>query len=119
LSQQRAQSASSNQQQRGSRANITSHCLKCIGFKGAPVATRKNRLQLLHGGLKRVQECGAHYKVADDLRISAPSLGDGACNVLGIFAPSLDSRACIHKWPAAKSSTGKASGLRQKLVDAV
>ena len=83
------------------------------------MATRKNRLQLLHGGLKRVQERGTRYKVADDLRISEPSLGDGACNMLGIFAPSLDSRASIHKWPAAKSSTGKASGLRQKLVDAV
>ena len=97
LSQQRAQSASSNQQQRGSRANITSHCLKCIGFKGAPVATRKNRLQLLHGGLKRVQERGARCEVADELRISAPPLGACACNVLGISAPSLDRRACIHR----------------------
>ena len=61
------------------------------------MATRKNRLQLLHGGLKRVQERGTRYKVADDLRISEPSLGDGACNVLGIFAPSLDSRASIKK----------------------
>ena len=43
------------------------------------MATRKNRLQLLHGGLKRVQECGARYKVADDLRISAPPLNERAC----------------------------------------
>ncbi len=58
--------------------------------------TRENGLQLLHGGLKRVQERGARYEVADELRISAPQLGACACNVFGIFARSLDSRACIH-----------------------
>ena len=58
--------------------------------------TRENSLQLLHGGLKCVQERGARYEVADELRISAPSLGACACSELGIFARSLDSRACIH-----------------------
>ncbi len=37
--------------------------------------TQENSLQLLHSGLKRVQERGAHYQVADELRISAPPLG--------------------------------------------
>ena len=59
--------------------------------------TRENGLQLLHSGLKRVQERGARYQVADELRISAPPLGACACNVLGISAPSLDRRACIHR----------------------
>ncbi len=58
--------------------------------------TRENSLQLHHGGLKRVQERGARYEVVDELRISAPLIGACACNVLGIFARSLDSRACIH-----------------------
>ena len=71
-----AQSPSGNQQQPVLRANTTSHRVQCIGFKGAPVATRENGLQLLHGGLKRVQERGARYQVADELRIPAPSLSD-------------------------------------------
>jgi hypothetical protein len=43
---------------------------------------------------KRVQERGARYKVADELRISAPPLR--ACSELGIFTRSLDSRARIY-----------------------
>ena len=58
--------------------------------------TRENGLQLLHGGLKRVQERGACYKVADKLRISEPLLDDRACHELTIFAPSLESRASVH-----------------------
>jgi adenylyl- and sulfurtransferase ThiI len=60
-----AQSPSANQQQPVLRANATSHRVQCMGWKGAPVATRENRLQLLHGGLKRVQERGARYQVSD------------------------------------------------------
>ena len=59
LSKHGAQSPSGNQQKLALRANMTSHRFQCIGFKGAPVATRENGLQLLHGGLKRVQERGA------------------------------------------------------------
>jgi hypothetical protein len=44
--------------------------------KGESVATRENRLQLLHGGLKRVQERGTRYKAADELRISAPTFNN-------------------------------------------
>ncbi len=40
--------------------------------------TRENGLQLLHSGLKRVQERGARYQVADELRIPAPWLDDRA-----------------------------------------
>ncbi len=40
--------------------------------------SRENGLQLLHGGLKRVQERGVRYEVADELRISAPPLDDRA-----------------------------------------
>jgi len=40
-------------------------------------------LQLLYGGLKRVQERGARYEVADEIE-------------LRIYAPSLDDRALIH-----------------------
>ena len=81
LGKRRAQSPSGNQQKPVLRANshTTSHRVECIGFKGAPVATRENGLQLLHGGLKRVQERGARYQVADELRslmISAPLLND-------------------------------------------
>ena len=71
-----AQSPSGNQQQPVLRANATSHRVPCFGFKGAPVATREYGLQLLHGGLKRVQERGARYQVADESRLSAPSLDD-------------------------------------------
>jgi hypothetical protein len=73
-----AQSPSADQQQPVVRANATSHRVQCMGCKGAPVATRENRLQLLHGGLKRVQERGARYKAADELRIPAPPLHDSA-----------------------------------------
>jgi hypothetical protein len=73
-----AQSPSANQQQPFLRANAASHCVQCIGCNGARVATRENRLQLLRGGLKRVQERGARYKVADELRIPAPPLHDRA-----------------------------------------
>jgi len=72
-------SPSGNQQQPVLRANMTSHRFQCIGCKGAPVTTRENGLQLLHGGLKRVQERGARYQVADELRIPAPSLNDRVC----------------------------------------
>ena len=64
-----------------------------MGWKGARVATRENRLQLLHGGLKRVQERGARYQVTDELRIPAAPLDDRGCHT---FAPSLDSRASVH-----------------------
>jgi hypothetical protein len=75
-----AQSPSANQQQPVLRANATSHRVQRIGCKGAVarVATRENRLQLLHGGLKRAQEGGVRYKVIDAPRISAPSTGDCA-----------------------------------------
>ena len=80
LGKHRAQSPSGNQQQPVLRANsyTTSHRVQCIGCKGAPVATRENGLQLLHGGLKRVQERGVSYQVADEFGISAPSLDDRA-----------------------------------------
>ena len=75
-----AQSPSGNQQQPVLRANsyTTSHRVQSIGFKGAPVASRENGLQLLHGGLKRVQERGVRYQVADEFGISAPSFDDRA-----------------------------------------
>jgi hypothetical protein len=69
--------------------------MRCKGAVAA-VATRENRLQLLHGGLKRVQERGVRHQLADELRISAPWLGACACSELGIVVRSLDSRACIH-----------------------
>jgi hypothetical protein len=80
-----AQSPSGNQQQPVLRANTTSHRVQCIGFKGAPVATRENGLQLLHGGLKRVQERGARYQVADEFGIPAPSLDDRALIAFALF----------------------------------
>jgi hypothetical protein len=80
-----AQSPSGNQQQPVLRANTTSHRVQCIGFKGTPVATRENGLQLLHGGLKRVQERGANNKVEDQLRIPAPSLDDRALFASALF----------------------------------
>ena len=46
---------------------MTSDRIRCIDLKGAPVATRENGLQLLHGGLERVQERGARDEVADEL----------------------------------------------------
>jgi hypothetical protein len=87
-----AQSPSGNQQQPVLRANSypTSHRVQCIGFKGAPVATRENGLQLLHGGLKRVQERGARYQVEDELRISAPSLDDRALIAFALFVAHSD-----------------------------
>jgi hypothetical protein len=80
-----AQSPSGNQQQPVLKANTTSHRVQCIGFKGAPVASRENGLQLLQGGLKRVQERGARYQVADELRISAPSLDDRTLIAFALF----------------------------------
>jgi hypothetical protein len=60
-----------------------------MGCKGAVarVATRENRLQLLHGGLKRVRERGARYKVADEgeLRLPAASLDDRALIAFALF----------------------------------
>ncbi len=53
------------------------------------MATRESRLQLLHGGLKRVQERGARYQVADELRISALPLDDRA------WTADISSSACI------------------------
>ena len=47
------------------------------------MSTGENGLQLLHGGLKPVQERGAHHEAVDELRISAPMLDD---------------RAWIHLW---------------------
>ncbi len=64
---------------------MTSQRIQCIGFKGPRVATRENRLQLLHGGLKRVQERGARYKVADELRTPAASLDDRALIAFALF----------------------------------
>ena len=64
---------------------MTPHRVQCIDFKGAPIATRENGLQLLHGGLKRVQESGARYQVAEELRISAPSLNDRALIAFALF----------------------------------
>jgi hypothetical protein len=78
LSKHRAQSPSSNQQQPVVRANTTAHRAQRFAFKAELVATRENRLQLLHGGLKRVQERGARYYAADELRIPAPPLDDRA-----------------------------------------
>ena len=57
-SKRRAQS-SSDQQQPVLRANTASQLIQCTYFKGAPVANRETCLQLLHGGLKRVQKRGA------------------------------------------------------------
>ena len=54
------------------------------------VANRENGLQLLHGGLKRVQERGVCYKVAEPLRY------DRACHELAAFTPSLESHASVH-----------------------
>jgi hypothetical protein len=48
-------------------------------------------MQQLHGALKRVQERGARYQVADESRPWAPSLGSLDCKTR-----SLDSRAPIH-----------------------
>jgi hypothetical protein len=80
LSKHGTQSSACNQQQPVLRANsyTTSHRVQCIGFKGAHVATRENSLQLLYGGLKRVQECGSRYQVTDELfeilfEISSPT----------------------------------------------
>ena len=56
-----------------------------LRLQRAPVATRENGLQLLHGGLKRVQERGARYQVADELRIAAPSLDDRALIAFALF----------------------------------
>jgi hypothetical protein len=76
LEKQKKTGPSDNQQQPVLRANsyTTSHRIQYIGFKGAPVATRENGLQLLDGGLKRVQERGARDEVVDESFISAPSL---------------------------------------------
>jgi hypothetical protein len=84
-SKHRAQSPSHNQQQPVLRANATSHRVQSFGCKGARVATRENRLQLLHGGLKRVQEHGARYKVADELRLPAASLDNRALIAFALF----------------------------------
>ena len=40
------------------------------------MTTAENGLQLLQGGLKPVQERGALYEAADELRIRAPLLGE-------------------------------------------
>jgi hypothetical protein len=47
-----------------------------MGCKEAPVATWENSLKLLHGGLKRVQERGTRYKVADELRTSSTTFNN-------------------------------------------
>jgi hypothetical protein len=91
-----AQSPPGNQQQPVLRANTTSHRVRCIGLRKPPVTTRKNSLQLLHGGLEPVQEHGALDKLVDELRLLAPSLGSRSCKELIVFAPSLDNRACVH-----------------------
>ena len=49
-----------------------------------------------------MQERGARYQVADELRIPAPPLYDRGCHT---FAPSLDSRASAH------SGGGERKGL--------
>jgi hypothetical protein len=58
-----------------------------MGCKGAVarVATGENRLQLLHGGLKRVQERGVRYQAADELRTPAPPFHDRALIALALF----------------------------------
>ena len=86
-SKRRAQS-SSDQQQPALRANTASQLIECTDFKGVPVATRTTCLQLLHGGLKRMQKRGACYEVADELRMSEPLFDD--------FPPSLETRASVH-----------------------
>jgi hypothetical protein len=71
-SKHRAKLPSANQKQPVLRANATSHRVQCFGIKATVVATRENRPELLHGGLKRVQEHGARYRVANELRLSVP-----------------------------------------------
>ena len=87
-----AQSPSGNQQQPVLRANTTSHRVRWISFKGAPVTTLENRHHTHGGDLKPVQERGARYEAADELRLCA--------------AP-LDERVFIHLlWEKAQGKCG-------------
>jgi hypothetical protein len=78
-----AQSPSDNQQQPALRAYTTFHRVPCAELKGNAITTAEIGLQLLQGGLKPVQERGALYEAADELRLCAASL---------------DQRAFIHLW---------------------
>ncbi len=95
------QSPSTNQQQPVLRAKTTSHSIRRIDFKGTPGPTtnpgnRENGLQLLQGGLEPVQERGTRHEVFVELRISAPSLDNRACNELRISSPFFCSCAFLH-----------------------
>ncbi len=64
-----AQSPSYNQQQPALRSYTALHRVQCAELKRNAITTAEIVLQLLQGALKPVQERGARYQGADELRL--------------------------------------------------